>query len=369
MEITVERDLLLTALKTVAPGVSAKSTLPILACVKLETRGEVLSLATTNLDLSMCTELPASIAKSGTAVVDHALLGAVIEKMRAGTVTLIVDEHKSEVVTVQSDDGTVRLKGVPADEFAAMPVVLTENTSTVAISPEWFKRAVSSVAFAATDDDTRPTLTGVYLVGAGEQVTLAATNGFMLAQWQGETAVSWPDVKANLPARYLKDIIRVMEPTSITFNCELVVFESTSARAVLRTLEGRYPDYAEIIKPPAASVLHAQKSELSIACGLALVIAVNKDASTKMTYEPGTLVLEAAFSGRGENASLCRATVEGDAPVTPVALSAHLMNDIITHVPGQEVVVRSPNSGMEPIIFQCADDPAWLAVQMPMISG
>lgn len=368
MQITVERDEFLDALKIVAPGVSTKSTLPILACVKLEAYKDVLSLATTNLDLSMFAELPASIAEGGAAVVDHTLLGAVIEKMRASTVTLIVDEHKSQLVTVQSDDGTVRLKGLPADDFAAMPVVLTENTATVAVSPDWFKRAVSSVAFAATDDDTRPTLTGVYMVGAGAKVTLAATNGFILAQWQEETAVSWPDVKVNLPARYLKDIVRVMDPTSLTFNCELVVFESASSRAVLRTLEGRYPDYAEIIKPPAASMLHAQKSELSVACGLALVIAVGKDAATKMIYEPGTLVLEASFSERGENASLCRATVEGDAPVTTVALSAHLMNEIVSHVPGQRVVVRVPDSGMEPIVFQCADEPAWMAVQMPMLS-
>ncbi|MCA9872854.1 MAG: DNA polymerase III subunit beta [Anaerolineales bacterium] len=367
MKIKVERDVFLEALKIVAPGVSAKSTLPVLACVKLETSRDEVSLATTNLDLSLYTALPASVIEGGAAVVDHALLGAVIEKMRANTVTLIVDENKSKRITVQSDDGTVHLKGVSVDEFAAMPVVLTENTTTVAIS-EWFKSAVNSVAFAAADDDTRPTLTGVYLVGADDKVTLAATNGFILAQWQGETAVSWPDVKVNIPARHLKEIIRVMEPTSITFNCELVVFESATVRAVLRTLEGNYPNYNEIIKPPVAAALRAQKPELAVACGLALVIAVGKDATTKMSYESDMLVLEASFSDRGENASVCRATVDDSASVTAVTLSAHLMNDIVSHVPGQEVVVRVPDSGMEPIVFLCADEPAWMAVQMPMLS-
>src|SRR3954453_3311092 len=176
MKIRIERDALADAVAWAARILPQKSQLPILSGLRLDADpAGGLRLSGFDYEVSAQADIDASVAEAGVVLVPGRLLADITRSLPGQPVELATDGTR-----VQLTCGSARftLPTLPLDEYPTLPS-MPEVAGT--IGSDAFAAAVSSVAIAAGRDDTLPVLTGIRVELDGEEVTLAATDRYRLA--------------------------------------------------------------------------------------------------------------------------------------------------------------------------------------------
>src|SRR5262249_62239673 len=112
------REGFVSRLGIISRAVSTRSTVQVLAGVRLTATGGELELAATDMELSLRTTLPASVASEGSVVVPGKLLSELARLLPPGEVTLEVQEGS---LSVTSGAYASRLHTYAAEDFPRLP--------------------------------------------------------------------------------------------------------------------------------------------------------------------------------------------------------------------------------------------------------
>lgn len=176
MEIKVDRKDLIEALKIVKKAVAKRYSIPALECILLNAEDNKLTLTATDLELSITTEIKASIESSGKCLIPASSFAYVVQA---------VDEQEIEIMSnnkeacIKSLNDLIVIKGIDVDEYATVPIFNGEYTLNM--SQQAFKSLIKETTFAvATNDIGRPALQGVRFIVKGSKLTMVALNGFRM---------------------------------------------------------------------------------------------------------------------------------------------------------------------------------------------
>lgn len=242
--------------------VGARATLPALSGVLLRVEGDRLSFSSTDLEIASELSIPVSAERDGVALVPGRLLGDVVRSLPPAGISAEVDADRLHLVC-----GRARfdLRLMPAEDFPPLPEPGAGATTAVMKSDE-FARTVAQVAKAASTDDARPMLTGVSLEATGGSLTAAATDSYRLAvrtvPWdQGAEATALVPRRAMVEAQRAADALGsevrlALEPSQVTF-----VFGDR--RLTTRLIEGKFPDFRQLLPAGHDRRLEVDRAELS----------------------------------------------------------------------------------------------------------
>jgi DNA polymerase-3 subunit beta len=232
MKITVKQNELSKALNLVSRiAGGSRATLPILNNVLIKAEDKKVTLTTTNLDMAVVDYLPVSDSEEGTITVPAKLMAEFISNLPSGeSITLSTEGEK---VICKAGKYTSRVNGAEAEDFPELPEIDEEKAVIFTISADEFKKGMSQVTVAASNDTTRPALRGVYFNTYKGALYLAATDGYRMAELKFIEKVE-SEVKAIVPVESLQEVLR-----SISEEQEEVVmlFDETQVRFRLREKE------------------------------------------------------------------------------------------------------------------------------------
>src|ERR1700722_1538770 len=177
MKLQVTQENLNKALSSVARVANSRGTLPILANVVLRTIGNRLSIAATNLDIAITHYIGSKITGEGSITVPARLMQEFISSLPPGVIELELEEHK---LHISADQYQSTINGISAEEFPVMPAITGGKTWKIAA--ETMRNALGQVVFAASNDEARPVLTGVYIHDFGGSLYAVATDSYRLAE-------------------------------------------------------------------------------------------------------------------------------------------------------------------------------------------
>ena len=92
----------------------------------------------------------------------------------------MIKRSKNNILQVVSGETKASVNGVPADDFPVIPEV--EKGKVVSVKSDVFKELLAQVDFAASSEESRPVLTGVYLISGGGTLTAVATDSYRLSE-------------------------------------------------------------------------------------------------------------------------------------------------------------------------------------------
>lgn len=145
--------------------------------------------------------------------------------------------------------GGVTGKAIDAQEFPLWPIV---NNHLVVI--EDFTGFMSSVLHAATNEETRPVLTGVHMALKDGKLTIAAADGMRLATNEQPQFTSGFEWSAIVPAAYIAkmppaDEVQVFDAWLELSNEKIhyVKFVADKWECIVQAIDGKYPDYRPIV--------------------------------------------------------------------------------------------------------------------------
>ncbi|HET7483313.1 MAG TPA: DNA polymerase III subunit beta [Actinomycetota bacterium] len=373
MKFRCERDDLLNAVQFASRAISNRATLPVLSGLRIEAgeHGRV-SLAATDLELTMETSTAAAVDEPGKAIVPGRLFGEMTRSLSAGQVTVAAGDAEVEI---SSGRGRFRVKALAPDDYPALPIEDrgSEGASVdITLDGDALATALSQVVRAASADESRQILTGVLWEIDGSKVTLAATDSYRL----GVRTLEMPDdtgAQRNvvLPSRALSELGRALQagPSTLraTVKDNLASFSvgstegSDEATIGSRFIEGEFPKYRQLLPQGYPNTLEIDREALlEVTRRVGLLAQNNLPVKLQLGEE---LEVSAHTPDVGEGQEILDADYSGDPLV--IAFNPQFLNDGLSAITSDRVVIEVAD-GLKPAIIRGRDDEAFTYLLMPV---
>ena len=288
-------------------------TLPILSNILLEAERGGLKVSATNLEIGLITKIRAKTEKEGKIAVPGRIIGGILSQLEDGSqITL---EEKNSTLKMMYNGNSAVIKGMDAKDFPIIPKPESKFLFEISAS-EMQKKAGNVLATAATSD-TRQELTGAQFEFRETEITLAATDSFRLSEAViklDKTKIT-EDYKKYLaknsavivPARTLSEVIRAVsaedENVKVYLAENQIFFETSDVLFVSRLIDGKYPEYKQVVPKEFSLNMIAKKEDLLKAARLAGVFSDSKSREVRLKIDGGkgriTVFAESIESGEG----------------------------------------------------------------------
>src|SRR5438128_7902249 len=176
MELVVRKNDLLRELQLFQGIVERKNTIPILANVLMEAKGDELRFLATDLEVGLRSQCAASVAKSGSLTLPAKKFYEIIKALPETDVRIAADKSGVKVAADRFDS---RMQTLPREDFPTLPE--TGGTASAILPRNAVKEMVAKTQFAITGEDTRYFLNGAQFVLRPDSMSLVATDGHRLA--------------------------------------------------------------------------------------------------------------------------------------------------------------------------------------------
>jgi len=299
--------------------------LPILNNILIKTEKGNIKLITTNLEMGITSLIRGKVEKEGSFTVDSKIISECIGLLPNKKINL---QQKEGGLFVDCENYKTKIKGQPAEEFPLIPEVDKKVFYSASVSE--FKKALSQVIFAVSLSESRLELSGVLFSFVKDNLTLAATDSYRLAEKKINIKTNNENEEEKriiVPAKTLQELIRILssnidnkdvgkESEEIKFYISenQILFVCGSTELVSRIIEGQYPDYQQIIPTNAKTTVIVDREELTRATKLASLFSKTGINDINLDFPGGkNKIIVSAVSGQvGENITKLEAKVNGD---------------------------------------------------------
>ena len=383
MRLSVNQSSLAKALSIVNRAVSSRTTMPVLGNVLLDATGDGLRLAATNREIGINCWIAADVSEVGSTTIPARLLSEFINSLPNERVAMDL-EQTTETLSLTCAKHSANIKGINAFEFPLIPTYQPEPTDSEVpavagdkyiIAPNALAALIDSVTFAASQDENRPTLTGVETTFEDDRLTMAATDGYRLSMRSTETSTG-KKATIIIPGRSLSEVSRIAADATgeitaiVSANRNQVLFSATSSKEwqrvdiVCELIDARFPDYRATIPKSHNTRCTVDTAALLKAVRVAMLFARDNANIIRCTVLPDGLFRIAATSAEiGDNVSEIECNVEG-AEIN-IAFDGRLLSDALSHVTTAQVVIETAQP-TRPGTLRPVGDSDYLMVIMPM---
>ena len=310
MKLIVDRNELWHGIDTVLDAVPSKPALPVLANILLEADGKTLSIAATDLDLSIRTQVPAAVEKKGRITVPARTLAEITREWPEAELSIEVQDDRLKLSgrlgDADSSEGAYSLAGMEAEEFPSMPTALdgiSLNLGGAEAEAGVLVDMINKTSFAVSRDDTRPVLNGVLWRIDTQGMEMVATDGSRLACYRLaldlEDQVKGEEESAVIvPPQALSQIVKLLGghegPVEITLGETQILFDLGHAHLLSRLIEGPYVDYTQVIPQSNEKELKIASEDLLPAVRRVSILSSSYTRQVRFKLSSGKVELSAA---------------------------------------------------------------------------
>jgi DNA polymerase-3 subunit beta len=366
MRFTISREKLQEGLAAVASTVPAKTTLPVLANILIETTDKGIRLSGTDLDIAVSTEVSADVDAQGAMTIPAKKLSEIAKELPPSPVKFASSGEQR--VTLDCGRSHFKILGLPKDEFPSFPAIKFKDSWRVRAGE--LRKLIDHTSFAVSTEESRPILNGVLWELRAEQMRMVATNGHRLAKMEVPIATAGaPSSDLIVPPKALDQIRRLFpedEELEIAKGDNHLGFRSPFTSVFTRLIEGPYPNYTQVIPKDNDKFAIVDKTALIGALKRMSVIASDQTHRIRLSFNQALLRFSVQTPDLGEATDELPVRFTGD-PID-IGFNANYLLEILRYLPTDEVKItmKAPERAatLEP---EGWNDPAsYLTLVMPL---
>jgi len=340
LKLKTNREELVSKLSTVSRAVSTRAATQALSGILLQAGEGALTLSATDLDLGLRTSIGAEVGEDGSALLPGRLLAEVVRSL--GDEAVEIDSREGEGdVEIRSGSSRFHLRMLPTADFPSLPE--PDRERALRLPAEALQSSIELVARAASRDDMRPVLTGVFVSAAGKELTMVATDSYRLAVKQTALeAELGGELEANVPAKALRELSRILaaegvEEASVTLLPNQAVFEAGSITLSTRLIDGQFPNFRQLLPESYEHDVRLPRDEF-----LAVVRRVSqmaqRNAPLRLSFTSGELTVAATTPDVGDAVETMPVAFEGEE--LEIGFNPEFLREGVESVEGDEVLMR-----------------------------
>ena len=340
MKLTTKREDLVSKLSIVSRAVSTRAATQALSGVLLNAADGRVTLAATDLDLGLETTLEATVADTGSALLPGRLFAEVARSLPDPSVEIELRAAEHDV-EIRSGGSSFHLRVLPVEDFPNLPTPDAEPG--LKIPAPALEESIDLVARAASRDDMRPVLTGVFVTASGREMTMVATDSYRLAVKRTELEADLGgELEANIPARALRELARVLSSegaaeATISLLTNQAVFVAGSILLSTRLIDGQFPNFRQLLPESFEHDVRLPRSDFLDVTRRVSQLA-QRNAPLKLSFESGELTVAAETPDVGDAQEKMPAAFEGEA--LEIGFNPEFLKEGIESMSGDEVMLR-----------------------------
>ena len=365
MKLTLLTQNLQQKLSFLNRAVSTKIQLPVLLNILIETQENGIKLSTTDLEIGIEIFCPATIEEEGKTTVPARLFTELISSLTDDSLTMQTTNTKLEVKTKRTKSV---FQTVSSDEFPKLYEVKGEKIAV--LSGKDIKREFSSVVFSASQDTTRPALSGVLVRKESQGFLLVATDGYRLSlrHYKVQESSHSESISFIIPARVLRELLAMKQDEVdigmyVSKEQNQVIFEQGDTVLIGRLIEAEFPNYEKIIPSDFSVSVSFEREELLKAVKICSVFAHDSANIIKLSLVKDHITVSSGSSSIGENTVQVDAKLSGEE--NEIAFNARYLLDILGNIEEKEMVFDMIGP-LNPGVFKIKDDESFLHLIMPI---
>ncbi len=370
MKFRSERDALVDMLATASRAIGGRSgSSPVLLGLLLTCTGNTLTVTGTDLDLTIQVTDEIIGIDDGSCVVPARLSTDIVRRLEPGAVTF---SDEGDALTISAARSTFKLHTYPVVEF---PPVARTNEPTAHLNEGAFGLAIRQVVRAASHDDGRPLLTGVLVSRVDQSLRLVATDSYRMAMRDlAGTNVILGEEDLLVPARALSELQRLPSSSSsseegesdkvgVAASSNEITFWQGKVQISTRLLEGRYPDYKQLIPDHYPNRLHLGKESFLAALRRVQLLVRDNTTPVRLSMRQAGVDLSVQSQDVGDAAEAVDGDYTGEDLI--IAFNPSYLIDGVEAVAGDEVIVETADASRAATV-RGAEDEEFRYLLMPV---
>ena len=269
MKFTIKKELLLDSLLKVSKAISTKNLIPVLAGIKFELKKKKLTLTASDNDITIQSIIESTneedfkIEKEGSIIIQGRYILDIVRKLPAEYINIeVIDDLK---ILIYTENSEFNLNGISDSEYPN--INLEESKKKVELSAATLKSIVYQTAFASSNEESKPVLTGINFNIVGNVLECNSTDSYRLARKVVKLGKS-SDENYNIviPSRNLIEFTKILN--SDDDNVELhifnnkILFKTGNLKFESRLINGTYPNTSNLLPNDSLLVVSTNLSDL-----------------------------------------------------------------------------------------------------------
>jgi len=371
----------LQGIQIVSHAISGQQALPILGNILCKIENQTCTVSATDLELSIVTSFPAIIESEGSITIPAK---AILNFAQYNTDSeIVLETTEGTQLKVTSKHSKTSLSGESAADYPAIPTI--EKKTAFKLDAASLLEALNLVTFASAHTSLRPVLSGVYLRTENGKLVLVATDSYRLSECIIPTDVM-EDVSCIIPVKVLDELKMMLAakkpakrtpteehekqgereeaiPVLISLSQQQIEVEIGQTRLISRLIEGKFPDYRQIIPKDHAIKALINTREMTAAVKRMHYFAKEVNNNLTFTLKDAEAHISTPQTQLGKDETTIPAEVTGGEG--KIALSSSYLLDFLSHIDSEFLELRISDS-MHPAMFYIPANTTFLHLIMPL---
>jgi DNA polymerase-3 subunit beta len=363
--VKASRDALLKPLQVVAGIVEKKNTMPILANVLIQKKGQDLRFVATDTEMQISTtaQLGSNADDMAITVSARKLIDVLRALPESSDISLSVQARKA---TITAGKSRVSLQTMAAEEF---PHVLVQEvfTQRLTVPQQAFKHLLSMVSYAMAQQDIRYYLNGLLLVTDGHKLKLVATDGHRLAYCDMDLEQAMPRQDLIVPRKTVGEWMRLLQdvedPLVLEFGQQRLRASFGGIELVSKLIEGKFPDYERVIPQGLGRIATIDRALLASSLQRASIVTTEKFKGVRLRFENDNLSIQTTNAEQEE--AFDELAMSYQAETTEIGFNVQYLLEVLQHLKTEEISVAL-RDGSASALITVPDNSHFKYVVMPM---
>lgn len=371
MRFDVSSTALLSHLQSVGKVIASKNSLPILDSFLFSLEGNKLVITASDSETRLITSVDVlNVTGQGVFAVSAKILLDPLKELPEQPLTFDINDDNLEIY-IHFQNGKYNFIGQKGDTYPQQKP-LKENVVSLSIDAQMLLNGINRSFFATGDDELRPVMNGIYFDILPDSLTFVASDGHKLVRLRNLAIKSEERASFILPkkpASLLKAILgRESDKINVSFDDNSAHFTCTNFEMICRLVEGRYPNYNNVI--PQNNPYKVTIDRVSFLTALKRVSVFSNPASSlvKLQLKENLMIVSAQdidFSTSAEEKIVCQfENVE-----LSIGFKATYLIEILSNITATDVVLELADPSRAGLIVpvENEENEDLLMLQMPMM--
>ncbi len=373
MKLKIKKELLLDNLNKVSKAISTKNLIPTLAGIKFELNKKGLTLTASNNDITIQKKIKVekdniNVEKEGVVVLQGKNILDIVRIIPDEEINIeVVDEVK---VLIYTDDEKIKydLNVINLNEYPNVSLEKSENFVTLKAND--VLNIVKETAFATSQDEARPVLTGINFKITGDLLECVATDSYRLAKKKMRLSKAVEEsYNIIIPGRNIIEFSRIIDNNEnevkiYIFNNK-ILFEDDDLLFQSRLINGNYPPTAKSIPEEFNLAIKANASDLYRVIEQASILTTDKEKNiVSLSTKDNLMTVKSVSNEKGKAEMKMNIQKDSSEEIT-IAFSARYMMDALNALSTEEVELSFVGE-VKPIVIKNNVDDGLLQLVLPI---
>ena len=372
MKFTIKKDLLLDALIKVSKAISTKNLIPVLGGIKFELKRKKLTLTASDNDITIQSVIISDkdedfkIENEGSIIIQGKYILDIVRKLPDKYINIeVIDELK---ILIYTDNSEFNLNGISESEYPS--INLEESKKKIDLNAGTLKSIVNQTAFASSNEESKPVLTGINFNIVGDILECNSTDSYRLARKIVKlNKSSEENYNIVIPSHNLVEFTKIVgeddEVVELHIFNNKILFKKDNLKFESRLINGTYPNTSNLLPDDSMLIVNTNLNEFYNVIDRVSILTSDKEKNiVTLETKDNTLILKSSSVEIGRVEEKMSITKNNDENIK-ISFSAKYMMEALKSFSTETVDLHFVGE-IKPILIKSEEDETLTQLVLPI---